>query len=145
MTAGPIVASCGLILLARVGAGASYARAVLPGVLLLGLGLSATVAPLTATALGAVEERHAGIASGVNNAVARAAGLVAVAVLPLVAGLGSGRLTDPASLAPTYRVAMLVCAGLLLAGAVLAFFSMPMAPPGGVPFRRRSASPGRAG
>jgi EmrB/QacA subfamily drug resistance transporter len=125
MALGPTVCAGALLLLARVGPQASYPRAVLPGVLLLGLGLSITVAPLTATALGSADERHAGIASGVNNAVARAAGLLAVAVLPLAAGLGSGSLTDPAALAPMYHRAMLLCVGLLLAGALIAFAAIP--------------------
>jgi EmrB/QacA subfamily drug resistance transporter len=125
MTIGPLVCACGLLLLARIGPGAPYLRGVLPGVVLLGLGLAATVAPLTATALGSVDERHAGIASGVNNAVARAASLLAVAVLPLAAGLGTGSLTDPAALAPTYRTAMRICAGLLVAGAATAFAGVP--------------------
>lgn len=125
MTVGPAVCAVGLLLLARVGVDASYLRTVLPGVLILGLGLSLTVAPLTATALGSAHERHAGVASGVNNAVARAAGLLAVAVLPLAAGLGTGNLTDPADLAPTYRTAMLLCVGLLLVGAVIAAVAIP--------------------
>ena len=125
MTVGPMTCAGALFLLARIGADASYLRTVLPGVLLLGLGLSLTVAPLTATALGALDDRHAGVASGVNNAVARAASLLAVAVLPLAAGLGTGSLTDPAALAPTYRVAMLLCAGLLLGGAATAFTAVP--------------------
>ena len=130
MAVGPAVCAGGLLLLAPVGAGASYLHAVLPGVLVLGLGLSLTVAPLTATALGALDERHAGIASGVNNAVARAAGLLAVAVLPLAAGLGDGSLTDPADHAPIYRTSMLLCAGLLLAGATVAAVAIPSRPPG---------------
>jgi EmrB/QacA subfamily drug resistance transporter len=131
MTAGPAVCAAALLLLSQVGVGASYVRTVLPAVVLLGLGLSLTVAPLTATALGSVDERNAGVASGVNNAVARAAGLLAVAVLPLAAGLGAGSLTDPADLGPAYRNAMLLCAGVLLAGAVIAFASIPtrLAPP----------------
>jgi EmrB/QacA subfamily drug resistance transporter len=125
MTSGPIVSAAGLLLLARIGAEASYVGAVLPGVILLGLGLALTVAPLTATALGSADERHAGVASGVNNAVARAASLLAVAALPLAAGLGAGSLTEPAALAATYRTAMLLCAGLLLAGAAIAFVAIP--------------------
>ncbi|MFK3985159.1 MFS transporter [Micromonospora sp. NPDC050397] len=125
MTVGPVACAGALVLLAGVGSGTTYLTGVLPAVLLLGLGLSLTVAPLTATALGSVDERHAGIASGVNNAVARAAGLLAVAVLPLAAGIGAGSLTDPTDLAPVYRVAMLICAGLLLAGAVIALLGIP--------------------
>jgi hypothetical protein len=121
MTVGPLLCAGALLLLTRIGPGASYAADVLPAVLLLGLGLSLTVAPLTAVALGSVEDRHAGVASGVNNAVARAAALLAVAILPLAAGIRGGSLTDPAALAPVYRTAMLLCAALLLAGAVIAF------------------------
>lgn len=125
MTAGPLVCACALLLLARIGPDAVYARDVLPAVVVLGLGLSLTVAPLTATALGSLDDRHAGVASGVNNAVARAAGLLAVAVLPLAAGLGAGSLTDPVALQPVYRTSMMFCAGLLLVGAVIAFVAVP--------------------
>jgi EmrB/QacA subfamily drug resistance transporter len=125
MTAGPLVCAGALLLLARVGPDAEYLTDILPAAILLGLGLSLTVAPLTATALGSVPERHAGIASGVNNAVARAAGLLAVATLPLAAGIGAGSLTDAADLAPVYRNAMLICAGLLVAGAVAAVVWVP--------------------
>lgn len=143
MTVGPLLGAGALVLFARVGAGAGYARAVLPPVLLLGLGLALTVAPLTSTALGALEDRRAGIASGVNNAVARIASLLAVAVLPLAGGIGTGRLTDPAALGPAYRTAMLLCAGLMLAGAAIAFVAIPAVrapPPGaGAPARRGEA------
>jgi EmrB/QacA subfamily drug resistance transporter len=125
MTVGPIVCAAALVLLARVGPHATYLSSVLPAVLILGLGLSVTVAPLTATALGSLDERHAGVASGVNNAVARTAGLLAVAILPLAAGLGSGSLTNAGDLAPAYRTAMLICATLLLAGAVTALVFIP--------------------
>jgi EmrB/QacA subfamily drug resistance transporter len=125
MTVGPLVCAAALVLLSRIGAGGSYLLTVLPPVALLGLGVSLTVAPLTATALGSVADRHAGVASGVNNAVARAAGLLAVAVLPLVAGLGTGSLTEPAILGPIFRTAMLVCAALLVAGAAIAALAVP--------------------
>jgi EmrB/QacA subfamily drug resistance transporter len=81
---GPLVAGVGLLLLVRVNAGASYASQILPGVLVFALGLSATVAPLTATVLGSVEAGHSGVASGVNNAIARVAGLLAIAALGAV-------------------------------------------------------------
>lgn len=125
MTLGPVVCAGALAQLAGVGPGASYLAAVLPGVLALGLGLSLTVPALTATALGAADERHAGIASGVNNAVARTASLLAVAVLPLAAGVGGGSLTDPAVLGRTYPRAMLLCAGLLLVGAATSYAAIP--------------------
>ncbi len=128
MTFGPLGCAAAFLLLSMIGPDAGYLRDVLPGVILLGLGLSLAVAPLTATALGAVDERHAGIASGVNNAVARAAGLLAVAVLPLAAGIGHGNLTSAADLRPVYRTAMMICAGLLFVAAVLAFAGVPRKP-----------------
>ncbi|HEU4348627.1 MAG TPA: DHA2 family efflux MFS transporter permease subunit [Actinoplanes sp.] len=133
MTAGPLVCAVALVLLSRIGPGASYPADVLPAVVILGLGLSLLVAPLTATALGSVDDTYAGIASGVNNAVARAAGLLAVAVLPLAAGLGAGTLTDPGTLHPVYRNAMLICAGLMAAGGVLAAVLVPARLPARAP------------
>jgi hypothetical protein len=124
MTVGPLVAGAGTALLAGIGPAAPYVTHVLPGVLLQGVGLVMTVAPLTTTALAAAPDHLAGVASGVNNAVARVASLLAVAVLPLVAGAG-GSLTDAARLAPAHRTAMLVCAGLLVAGAAVAWRTVP--------------------
>ncbi|MEV4637742.1 DHA2 family efflux MFS transporter permease subunit [Actinoplanes sp. NPDC049548] len=125
MTVGPLICAAALVWMSRIGPGAAYLTDVLPPVVVFGLGLSLLVAPLTATALGALDDAHAGIASGVNNAVARAAGLLAVAVLPLAAGIGAGDLTDAADLAPTYRSAMLIGAGLMVAGAALAVVFVP--------------------
>jgi hypothetical protein len=106
----------------RIGAQPSYLMEVLPAVTVFGLGLSLTVAPLTATVLGATDPRFAGIASGVNNAVARAGSLLAVAVLPLAAGLRGGDYQRPDSFAAGFQVATLVSAGLLAAGALTAAF-----------------------
>jgi EmrB/QacA subfamily drug resistance transporter len=125
MTAGPLICAGALVLMAMIGPGASYLTDVLPAVIIFGLGLTLLVAPLTATALGALDDAYAGIASGVNNAVARAASLLAVAILPLAAGLGSGSLTSSADLHPVYRTAMLICAALMVGGGVLAFFLIP--------------------
>ncbi len=94
MTAGPIVGGIGLLALLRVGAGADYVTDVLPAILIFGLGLSATVAPLTATVLDSVQERHVGIASGVNNGVSRVAGLLAIAVLGAVISAHFGAALD---------------------------------------------------
>lgn len=124
MTVGPLVCAVGLVLLSRVGPGANYVTDVLPGALVLGLGLSTTVTPLTATALASVEGRHAGVASGVNNAVARIAGLLAVAILPLASGLGAS-LTDPVALHPAYQRSMIICAALVAAGGLLALATIP--------------------
>jgi EmrB/QacA subfamily drug resistance transporter len=119
MTAGTLVTAVGLLLATRIGPGASYLTDVLPAVVLFGLGLSATVAPLTATVLASADVRHAGVASGVNNAVARAAGLFAVAGLPLAVGLTTAGFREPVTLENGFRAAMAVCAGLLVAAAVL--------------------------
>jgi EmrB/QacA subfamily drug resistance transporter len=143
MTVGPLVCAVALILMSRIGAGASYWLGVLPPVIILGLGLSLLVAPLTATALGSLDDAHAGIASGVNNAVARAAGLLSVAVLPLAAGLGSGSLTNPADLHPTYRNSMLICAGLMVAGGILAAFFVPSRLPAHTPDLRQVSAAAR--
>jgi EmrB/QacA subfamily drug resistance transporter len=124
MTAGPLVAATGLLLTLRIGPGASYWRDVVPAVVVFGLGLSIMVAPLTATVLGAASQRHAGVASGVNNAVARAAGLLAVAVLPAAAGLTGDDYRRPEVFADGYRTAILICAGLLATGAVVAYTSI---------------------
>jgi EmrB/QacA subfamily drug resistance transporter len=94
MTLGPVVGGIGLLLLLRVGAGADYLTEVLPAVLVFGLGLSATVAPLTATVLDSVAERHVGIASGVNNGGARVAGLLAIAILGAVISAYFGTALD---------------------------------------------------
>src|SRR5262249_17927862 len=84
MTGGPTVAGLGLRLMLRVAAGADYLADVLSAVLVFGLGLAATVAPLTATVLDSVQERRVGVASGINNGVSRVAGLLAIAVLGAV-------------------------------------------------------------
>jgi EmrB/QacA subfamily drug resistance transporter len=90
MCAGPIVGGVGLILLLRVGSSPDYLAEVLPAIVVFGLGLAATVAPLTATVLDSVEERHVGIASGVNNGISRVAGLLAIAVLGAVISASFG-------------------------------------------------------
>ncbi len=121
MTVGPLLAAAGLLLMLRIGPEASYLFDVLPGVLVFGLGLSALVAPLTRAVLGSVSSDWAGIASGVNNAVARTAGLLAVAALPGLAGMSATAFGNPAEFSDGFRNAMLICAGLLVVGAVLAF------------------------
>jgi EmrB/QacA subfamily drug resistance transporter len=94
MTAGPIVAGVGLLLMLRVGTDADYLADVLPAILVFGLGLAATVAPLTATVLDSVAERRVGIASGVNNGVSRVAGLLAIAILGAVISAHFGTVLD---------------------------------------------------
>jgi EmrB/QacA subfamily drug resistance transporter len=119
MTIGPLVSAAGLLLLRRIGPGASWLADVLPGVAVFGAGLALTVAPLTATVLGSAPDRYAGAASGVNNAVARAAGLLSVAVVPGLAGISGADYTDPAAFGAGFRMALLIAAVLLaVAGAV---------------------------
>ncbi|MEU8160703.1 MFS transporter [Micromonospora sp. SD19] len=120
LAVGPVIAAVGLLLLRGVGPGASYWRDVLPGVLLFGIGLTLVVAPLTASVLAAVQDRFSGVASGFNNAASRAGGLLAVAALPLLVGLSGAGYEQKADLTDAYRAALVWCAGLLLAGAVLA-------------------------
>ncbi len=110
MAAGPMVAGVGLLLLVRTDASVDYLSQILPGVLVFGLGLSATVAPLTATVLSSVEAGHSGLASGVNNAVSRIAGLIAIAGLGAVVSVAFQNQLDhdinPSRLAPSARAAV---------------------------------------
>jgi EmrB/QacA subfamily drug resistance transporter len=124
MTVGILSCAAGLVLLAGIGPGSSYLANVLPGVTLFGLGLSAAVAPLTSTVLATAEERHAGVASGVNNAVARTGSLLAVAAIPPLVGLTGAAYTDPARFTAGFRTAMLVCAAMMAASAILAFLTI---------------------
>jgi len=124
MAAGPITMALGLLLMTRIGAGAAYPTEVLPAVIVFGLGLSFTVAPLTATVLAAADARHAGVASGVNNAVARVAGLVTIAALPIVAGLTGDDYQNPAAFASGFKIAVTVSAALAALGGVIAFFEI---------------------
>lgn len=119
MTVGPLLAATGVAALARVGPDASPLYDVVVPVSVLGLGLALTVTPLTSTALGSVPEAQAGLASGVNNAVARTGGLLLVAVLPALTGIGEEGLGDPTVMQPAFRTAMITCAALLVLGGVL--------------------------
>jgi EmrB/QacA subfamily drug resistance transporter len=120
MTVGPLVVGAGLALLTRATNPGSYWTQVFPAVLLFALGLAITVAPLTATAMGAAPPEHSGVASAVNNVVARAASLLAVAVLPLLAGLTGAAALHSATLATGFRTAMLISGLLSAAGGLLA-------------------------
>ncbi|MFJ6012476.1 MFS transporter [Streptomyces sp. NPDC092952] len=125
LTAGPLIAAAGMLLMLRVGPGSGsvhgYLTEVLPAVGVLGVGLVTLVAPLTATVLASVDTARAGLASGINNAAARAAGLIAVAALPLLAGMGPEAYRDAGEFAATFRRAMPMCAGLLVLGAGIAW------------------------
>ncbi len=117
MTVGPAIVAIGLLLLGQIEAGDKYLTTVLPAALVFGLGLSVTVAPLTAAVLGAVDEHHLGVGSATNNAVARLAGLLAVAVIPSLAGF---ELTGGEGSLPGYTTAMRISAVLAIAGSLIA-------------------------
>jgi EmrB/QacA subfamily drug resistance transporter len=124
LTAGPLVIAVGLLLMTRIEPGDSYVSSVLPAVIVFGLGLTLVVAPVTATVLAAADARHSGIASGINNAVARVAGLLAVAVLPVIAGLTGDSFYDPAAMTDGFHVAMVACAALAVLGGTLAWLTI---------------------
>ncbi len=124
LTLGPLVIAAGMLLMTRIDPGDSYVSSVLPAVVVFGIGLTLVVAPITATVLAAADARHAGIASGVNNAVSRVAGLLAVAVLPIVAGLTGDAFYDPAKLTDGFHTAMVVTAVTSALGGVLAWFTI---------------------
>lgn len=136
MTLGPIVGGAGLLLMMRIGAGGDYVVDVLPAVLVFGLGLSATVAPLTATVLDSVPEHRVGVASGINNGVSRVAGLLAIAVLGAVisarfgalagSGVSGGPLTANAPDASTsaFHLGVVIAGVLMILGGIVAGFGI---------------------
>ena len=121
MTVGPLVIAAGLVLFTRVEGNGDYLTQVLPAVVVFGFGLAINVAPLTATALAAAPAEHAGVASAVNNDVARAASLIAVAVLPVAAGITGDVYLHPAALTRGFHNAVLIAAAVAAAGGLLAF------------------------
>jgi EmrB/QacA subfamily drug resistance transporter len=128
LTVGSLIMAAGLLLLTGVQAGTSYWTGVFPGIVVFGAGLTLIVAPVTTTALADVEGTHAGAASGINNAVARIAGLFAIAALPVLVGLDPDAIAEPATLIDGFEAAMRICAGLCVAGALAAFTLLPAGP-----------------
>jgi EmrB/QacA subfamily drug resistance transporter len=120
MSVGPVLVGAGLALLARATTPGSYWAQVFPAAVVFGAGLAVTVAPLTATAMNSAAAEHSGIASAVNNTVARAASLFAVAVLPLAAGLTGAAALSPDELASGFQTAVYIAAVASAAGGVLA-------------------------
>ncbi len=122
MTSGILTVAAGFVWLSSVDAGSSYARGVLPGVLLWGLGIGLCVTPLTAAVLAAVRDDDLGEASAINDASSRIGGVIAIAVVPLLLGAGGGH-SFAAALTDGYRPAMLVLSGsCVLAAVVTAVF-----------------------
>jgi EmrB/QacA subfamily drug resistance transporter len=120
MTAGPLLIAAGMVLFARLHGDGDYLTQVLPAAIVFGIGTTLNVAPLTATAMSAAPAGHSGIASAVNNDVARAASLIAVAVLPVAAGLTGSIYLHPDALASGFRRAVLIAAAVCAAGGILA-------------------------
>src|SRR5215475_1339386 len=120
MTVGPLVVAASLALFTLIAGSGNYLTAVLPGAVVFGFGVAIMVAPLTATALSAAPAEHAGVASAVNNDVARAASLIAVAILPALAGITGDSYLHPAALAHGFREAAYMAAVFCAAGGVLA-------------------------
>ena len=121
MTVGPLVLAAGMLMLAGVGRGDDYLTAVLPGVVVFGIGMTIFVAPLTATVLGALPDERAGIASAVNNAAARFAQLLATAALPAAAGLSAASAVTPDAFSDGYRSAMLIAAAIAAVGGLISW------------------------
>ncbi|HEX4490675.1 MAG TPA: MFS transporter [Acidimicrobiia bacterium] len=127
MTVGPLVVGAGLLLLTRAQPGQSYLSGVLPGAVVFAIGLTITVAPLTTAVLAAVDDHHVGVGSAFNNAVARVAGLLAVAVLPLVATLDTS--SSIATFDRGYRHSMVICAAICALGGVIALLTIRRSTP----------------
>ena len=149
LTAGPLILAAGLLLLARIGPGTSWVPDVLPGAIVLGLGLVTFVAPLTATVMGSVSADHVSVASGVNNAIARTASLASLAVIPGVSGLAEA--TGQADVTTAFRIALVIAASIAVAGGARLLRRPRAARPGpqlgpahDLPGRRTSA-PARSG
>jgi EmrB/QacA subfamily drug resistance transporter len=121
MGAGPLVAAAGILLLVRVGQHVSYVTDLLPGILVFSVGLTMTVSPLTATVLAGADEADAGIASAINNAIARMAGLVGVSLIGVVVGgtLVGGTFAANSASVHAFHMAIVVCAALVAAGGVI--------------------------
>jgi hypothetical protein len=120
MGVGPVVIGAGLALLLRSTSSSSYVTGVLPAVLVFAIGLTITVAPLTTTALGAAPAEHAGIASAVNNYVARVGSLLAVAVLPALAGVSGRSYAHANALSEGFRKAIIITACACTLGGIIA-------------------------
>lgn len=124
LTLGSLIIAASLLAMAMLDDSSSYLTSILPMVVGFGVGLTLIVAPVTATVLAAVDSRHAGIASAINNAVARIANLLAVAILPLVAGLTHEDFVDPAKMTGGFQLSMVICAALAALGGAIAWLTI---------------------
>ena len=125
LSIGPVLCGAGALLLVPVDVGSSYWLDVFPGLLVFSIGLTALVAPLTTSVMAAAPDRFTGVASGINNAVARTGSLLAVAALPALVGLAGADYARPEVFDAGYERAMLACAVLLVAGGVVSLVGLP--------------------
>ena len=123
LVVGPLFVAVGMLLLARVDRDADWVTDVLPGAVLFGLGLVVFVAPLTASVMASVDSAWVSTASGVNNAVARTGGLLAVAVIPSVSGLTTAH--GPAAITDAFRVGMVIAALLAVVASAISAIGLP--------------------
>ena len=117
MTMGPLIAAVGLLLMLRIDQDASFWTDVLPASIVFGAGITVLVAPLTTAVLAAAPMQQTGIASGINNAVARTASLLAVAAIPPLAGIAGKNFDDPDVFGPGFRTGTLICVAMLVVAA----------------------------
>jgi EmrB/QacA subfamily drug resistance transporter len=129
LSVGPALCGAGVLLLVPVDAGSSYWLDVLPGITVFSVGLTALVAPLTTSVMAAAPDRFTGVASGINNAVARTGSLLAVAALPALVGLAGADYARPEVFDAGYERALTVCAVLLVAGGLVSLVGLPRRPP----------------
>jgi predicted MFS family arabinose efflux permease len=122
MTVGPVLVGAGMLMLSSVDEGTHYFTGVFPGVLVLAFGLAVTVSPLTAAVLAAIDDHHAGVGSAINNAAARIASLLAIAVVPAAVGLSDDFLTG-------YRRALVLSGVLAAAGGLIGYLTIRTAAP----------------
>lgn len=124
MSAGPLICAVGVMLMSFIGRDASYLVHVFPGITIFAVGLTTLVSPLTTAVLAAAPDHHAGVASGINNAVARTGSLLAVAAFPALVGLNGTDYQDPSTLTDGFRHGLWMCAGLLAVGGVVSWFGL---------------------
>ncbi len=129
MTVGPLLVAGAMLLMTRISPDSGYFTGVFPAVVLFGLGLVLTVAPLTATALGSVADRHAGVASGVNNAIARTGQLLAVAAIPAIAGFAADQEVGEEQLLGGFDRVLWAAAAAIIVGAVIAWLTVGIREP----------------
>jgi len=129
LSVGPVLCGIGVLALRRVDEDTGYLTGVLPGMLVFAAGLVLLVAPLTSSVLAAAPDRFAGIASGINNAVARTGSLLSVSALPAAVGIDGEAYQQPAVFDAGYDQALMVCAVLLFAGGLVGLFGLRSGPP----------------